>query len=234
LRHHAGIPIRAAATGMTVTLALGLSALACLLLGLWLLALGRRRHRQQRISFVLHAGNGVLLMLLAALLAALALAVQPFRLWLEEETVATLAVHQRGAQQYQVELVDAGGRRRAFALQGDDWQLDVRLLRWRLPALLAGAPNLYQLDRLSGRYRDLQQEREAPRSVHALAEPGLIDLWTLRRQFPRWLGFVDAEFGSGVYLPLVDGARYEISLGNRGGLVARPADAATAEMLQGD
>ena len=35
-------------------------------------------------------------------------------------------------------------------------------------------------------------------------------------------------------LPLFDGARYEVSLGNRGGLVARPADAATEALLRGD
>lgn len=219
---------------MSVTLVLLLVALVPLLLGIALLRLGRRRHRQGRASFVLHAGNGVLLLLMALLLGLLALALQPFGRWLEEETVATLSVRQHGPQQFTVELQDARGRVRQFDLQGDDWQLDVRLLRWKLPALLGGAPNLYRLDRIGGRYRDLQQEREAPRSVYSLADEGFIDLWTLRRQFPQWLGFVDAEFGSGVYLPMFDGARYEISLGNRGGLVARPADAATAELLQGD
>jgi len=43
--------------------------------------------------------------------------------------------------------------------------LDARLIRWELPALLAGAPPLYRLERLSGRYGDIKQEREAQRTV---------------------------------------------------------------------
>lgn len=219
---------------MSAATVLLIAAAASLLLAMPLLRLAGRRFRQRRPCFVLHAGNGVLLVLLALLLGLLAVALQPFRAWLAEDTVARIAVHQVGEQQFDVELADALGRRRNYLINGDAWQLDVRLLRWKLPALLAGAPNLYRLDRLSGRYDDLQQEREAPRSVYRLDEDAFPDLWTLRRQFPQWIGFVDAEFGSGVYMPLFDGARYEVSLGSRGGLVARPADAATAQRLGRD
>jgi hypothetical protein len=36
------------------------------------------------------------------------------------------------------------------------------VLKWKLPALLAGVPPLYRLDRLSGRYDDPAQEASAP------------------------------------------------------------------------
>jgi hypothetical protein len=93
------------------------------------------------------------------------------------------------------------------------------------------APPLYRLERLSGRYGDPKQELEARRSVHPLAQEAFPDLWSLRRQFPQWLRFVDADFGSAAYLPLLDGARYRVSLSPRGGLVAQPADAATQRLL---
>src|SRR5690606_2962664 len=114
---------------------------------------------------------------------------------LQEAEVATLSVQQLEAQRYAVELTRADGQRQRFELQGDQWQLDARVLRWKLPALLAGAPSLDRLERLSSRYVDIAQEREAPRSVHALDAQAFPDLWTLRRQFPQYLDFVDADFG---------------------------------------
>src|SRR5690606_22564180 len=118
------------------------------------------------------------------------------------------------------------------AVAGDQWQLDARVIRWSVPALLAGLPPLYRLERLSGRYVNLDQEREAERTVHALDARAFPDLWTLKRPHPGWLPFVDADYGSAAYLPLLDGARYTITLNARGGLVARPADDETAGLLR--
>ena len=50
-------------------------------------------------------------------------------------------------------------------LTGDDWRVEAVVLKWKLPALLAGVPPLYRLDRLSGRYDDPGQEMSAPRTV---------------------------------------------------------------------
>lgn len=173
-----------------------------------------------------------LLLLSAALLGVLGTALFGYARLLQETEVATISVQKLGPQQFTVELETADGARQRFELGGDQWQLDARVLRWKLPALLAGAPSLYRLERLSSRHVDIAQEREALRSVHDLGEHAFPDLWTLRRQFPQYLDFVDADFGSGAYLPLVDGARYSVSLGPRGGLVARPADAETEALLR--
>ncbi|SDD43372.1 hypothetical protein [Aquimonas voraii] len=181
---------------------------------------------------LLRLGLALALAFFALILALLGLAIFGYARLLQETDVATLAVRQVEPQRFAVDLGLPDGTQHRFELTGDQWQLDARVLRWRLPALLAGAPSLYRLERLSSRYSEAEQEREAPRSVHALGAQAFPDLWTLRRQFPQYLGFVDADFGSGVYLPLIDGARYRVSLGPRGGLVARPADAQTERLLQ--
>lgn len=183
-------------------------------------------------SRLLRLASACVLLLASALLGVLGASLFGYARLLQEVDVATLAIRQHGPQLFVVELDRADGQAQRFELQGDQWQLDARVLRWKLPALLAGAPTLYRLERLSARYEDLAQEREAPRSVHALGEQAFPDLWTLRRQFPQLLDFVDAEFGSGAYLPLIDGARFSVSLGPRGGLVARPLDAQTEALLK--
>jgi len=210
-----------------------LPALLLTLIGLLALsACGRRLRRRRPMAALPHGLFGVLLLLAAVLLGVIAASVFHYQRLLGEEQVASLTLREVGPQRFAARLDTADGRHRTFELLGDQWQLDARLLRWKLPAQIAGAPNLYRLERLSGRYQDIQQEREAERSVHDLAADAFPDLWTLKRQFPQWLGFVDAEFGSGTYLPMLDGARYDVSLGPRGGLVARPADEKTAEQLR--
>jgi hypothetical protein len=218
---------------MSPFLLLLLPALLLLLFGLLeLAACGRCLRRRRRLRALPHGVVGSALLIAALALGALSATLWHYQRLGEQETVAQLTLRQLAPQRYAVRLDTADGRHRSFELLGDEWQLDARLLRWQLPALLAGAPNLYRLERLSGRYGDIKQEIDAPRSVHALAEEAFPDLWTLRRQFPQWLQFVDADYGSAAYLPMLDGARYEVTLGPRGGLLARPADAETEALLQ--
>lgn len=218
---------------MTPFLFLLIPAVACLLFAL-IVGGGLRRSLHQ------HRWGGAMLRtlmlgsFLALGLALLLLAGALFH-FLElagEEPVATIALRQVEPQRWSARLETADGQHRSFELRGDEWQLDARVIRWKLPALLAGAPTLYRLERLSGRYGDVKQELEAPRSVHALAEDAFPDLWTLRRQFPQYLPFVDADYGSAAYLPMLEGARYEVTLGPRGGLLARPADEQTRRLLE--
>jgi hypothetical protein len=210
-----------------------LPALLLLLLALLEFGVSGRRLRCRRVASALpHGLMACCLLLGALLLAVIAGSIFHYQRLASDEPVARIGLRELGPSHFVAELETADGRQRRFELLGDQWQLDARLLRWRLPALLAGAPNLYRLERLSGRYSDAQQEREAPRSVHELGADAFPDLWTLRQQFPQWLTFVDADYGSGAYMPMLDGAHYELSLGPRGGLVARAADAETAELLQ--
>ena len=208
-------------------------ALACALFALIFLGGMRKCARKRRyggagLRFVLVIGFA-----LAAIgLAALAAALYHYLELAGETQVATIALREVEPQRYSATLKTADGDVRTFEIAGDEWQLDARVIRWELPALLAGAPPLYRLERLSGRYGDLKQEREATRSVHDLAHDAFPDLWTLKKQFPEYLPFVDTEYGSAAYLPMLDGATYAVSLGGRGGLVARPANDSTKRLLE--
>ena len=97
---------------------------------------------------------------------------------------------------------------------------------------MLGASPLYRLDRISGRYADAAEESERERSVASLENNNPFDLLDLKRRFPQWLPWIDADYGSAAYLPLVDGGSYRVSLSPAGGLVARPADAQTAQKLK--
>ena len=193
----------------------------------------RTRWRGRRRFAAGHRLLWALLFFLAALLAALmATALLGYRRLAAETPIARLDAVPLAPQRWSLAVETPDGERRTFEIAGDQWQLDARVIKWTPGAVVAGAPTLYQLDRLSGRYADVAQEREGVRSAYALSSPQPFDLWHLKRQFPRWLPWVDADFGSSAYLPLVAGGHYDVTLAAAGGLVARPADEQTKARIE--
>ena len=193
----------------------------------------RRRWRERRRFAACHSSLWSVVFLLLAVFGALAgSALLGYRRLTAETTIATLDARQLADQRFAVRLEYPDGTRRHVELAGDQWQLDARVIKWGPRAVVFGAPPLYRVDRLGGRYAVAAQERESPRSVVELADANPLDLLDIKRRFPHWMGWVDADYGSAAYLPLVDGGRYVVTLAASGGLVARPADAATAQKLQ--
>ncbi|HEU4655831.1 MAG TPA: hypothetical protein VFS47_17715, partial [Steroidobacteraceae bacterium] len=138
-----------------------------------------------------------------------------------------------GPQRFAATLTQVpSGEMQTFVLAGDEWQLDARVLKWRGWANLLGLDAQYRLERVSGRYRDIDQERRDERTVYGLSENPGIDLWTLSTQYPRWLPFVDAVYGSATYLPMADGARYQVAI-TQSGLIARPLNQAATNAAGG-
>ncbi len=149
-----------------------------------------------------------------------------------ERPVATLEFEQRAPQRYVATLTRLPGlETETFELAGDEWQVDARVLKWTGFANVLGLDSRYRLERLAGRYRDIEQERTAPRSVYSLGKEPPIDLWELAKAHPSWFWFLDGLYGSATYLPMANGAQYEVTL-TQSGLIARPrnpvAQAATS------
>lgn len=167
---------------------------------------------------------GLVLMAAAVVLAFSAWDLQHYRSLSEEQAVAALAFSQLAPRHFQVELKRPGAPAESFELRGDLWQLDVRLLKWHDRLLRWGWAPVYRLDRISGRYLSLEQERTAPRTVVGLQgqEPG-IDVWHWLQSLAPYIPLVDARYGSAAYLPMRDGARFTVTVGATG-LVARPAN----------
>ena len=217
----------------TFLLALYAFALLCALIAIGHGAGARRHWRARRRFAACHRGVWSLVFVLLALLGALGGTVLiGYRRLASEALVASLDTRMLGPDRYAVDIELPDGSRRAAEIGGDEWQLDARVIKWDVRAVVLGAPPLYRLDRLSGRYRDASKDAAAPKSIAVLSAPAPLDLLDLKQRFPRWLPWVDADYGSGAYLPLVDGGRFKVTLAAAGGLVARPADEATAQKVK--
>jgi hypothetical protein len=191
--------------------------------GILLLALAcQRLFRARFLAAGTSAITGLLLLAVAAVAFVVSLNMHTYARLTHEEPVAEIVFEARGPQHYRATLTQVpSGEMQMFVLAGDEWQLDARVLKWKGWANLLGLDAQYRLERVGGRYRDLQQERRNERTVYGLSENPGIDLWKLSTAYPRWLPFVDAVYGSATYLPMADGARYEVKI-TQTGLVARP------------
>lgn len=216
---------------------MALAALVVLLPGLALLfgrggprdAAGQRVFRLRPVRRLC----GALLIALAGVSAMLALTLVQFLRLTTDAPVARVQIHEQAPGRFLLTAqAPPGAAPRMYPLAGDQWQIDAKVVRWRLPALLAGVPPLYAFERVSGRYNDVARERSEPRSVHALSDWPVPDLAVLKRVFPNWLPFVDVQYGSAAYMPMLDGARYTVFMDARGAVVIRPDGQTTEEALR--
>ncbi|HEY6643614.1 hypothetical protein [Povalibacter sp.] len=190
--------------------------------GLLLLLACQRLYRARFLAAGGSALMGFLLLACAALFFVVSLNLHTYARLTYEQPIAEIVFEGRGPQRYRATLTRMpGGEMQIFMLAGDEWQLDARVLKWKGWANLLGLDAQYRLERVGGRYRDIEQERHAQRTVYALSENPGIDLWEMSTNYPRWLPFVDAIYGSATYMPMAEGARYQVSL-TQSGLIARP------------
>jgi hypothetical protein len=152
---------------------------------------------------------------------------------LVEQPVATLQFVKLAPQSYRVLLVQVDGEEHHLQLLGDQWQLDARTLRWHPSLASVGFKPQYRLERISGRYVDVFEQRHSEQSIYSLQTgPHGFDTWHVFRQIP-WLSqWVNAQQGAATYQPMADGAVYKVTLAY-GGLFARPANSEAKQAVSG-
>ena len=147
-----------------------------------------------------------------------------------EQVIGQIEFAEQFPGTFTARLMIEGELDRLYDMRGDEWQMDARVVTWKPPATILGLDPIYQLERLSGRYSSVDRELSEPRSVHALGGENPLDVWNVARRFPLLLPGVDAYYGTATYVPMADGARFEVSL-SRDALIARPVNDAARKAV---
>jgi len=214
---------------MTITAPIILFALVGILC---LFAAVRRIRRRRVFGGVLIGATALVLILLSAVAALIAANLLTYQRLSFEQPAGELQLTRTGDREFNAVLTYPSGEHANFALRGDEWQIDARVLKWHAFANLVGFDSAYRLDRIGGRYTRLEDERSQPRSVYSLNQPQRIDLWGLVHRYHSWVPWMDALYGSATFLPMADGALYEIKV-SQSGLVARPLNQAARDAVAG-
>ncbi|MBQ0742675.1 MAG: hypothetical protein KBT85_05190 [Pseudomonas sp.] len=176
-------------------------------------------------------GNLLLLSLLVGLILALAAwDLHQFKPVQMGSNVGTLTFIEVAPQQFNVQLSSHDDLR--LKLEGDLWEMDVQVLRWRGLGYAIGLQDGYRLHRLAGRYLALEQQRDAlpPQQDILHGTPSWRDLWY-------WLdrlgtqSLLEADAFTLRFIPMVDGATFNLEIGATG-LTPVPMNEAATEALE--
>jgi hypothetical protein len=170
----------------------------------------------------LAAAGGLLALALgavAALCGALAVSIHGYHALTREEIAAVVEIQPVVRQRFVAHVTLADGTMRSFQLAGDELYVDARVLKWHPWANLLGLHTHYALDRIGGRYLDIEDERHAPRTIHSLVDGAKLDAFTLRREHEFLAPLVDASYGSATFTSADRPVTLEVRVSTTGLLV---------------
>lgn len=193
----------------------GLLAAACL--GLGVASFRGRRFVAGSISTLV----GLLWVAGGALLVALGAGLAGYRALTREDVALTILVTPLATGGFLADARFPEGRAAQWQLAGDQLYVDARILKWKGVANLLGLHTVYELDRIGGRYIDIERERTAPRTIFELGSAKRFDLfaWIKRKS---WMApLVDAEYGSGTFIDVQQSAIFEVRVSTTGLLIRK-------------
>ena len=190
--------------------------------------------RKRVVSSLIWSGQGLIVFSAFVIVLLVYSNLHTYQRLTYEVSIADIYVRKLAHQKYQLSLSYSSEDKdqRYYILEGDQWQLDARILKWKGWVNLLGLDSFYQLDRLSGRFDDAELAGQHLPTIYDLS-PQLrgIDLWKMKKILQSKISFVDTLFGQGVFMPMLDGAHFQVSIGQSGLLVRPVNDVAKAAIL---
>lgn len=202
------------------------AAVALLVLGAILTIAGFVALMRARVgSFTLRTVLGLTLLSLGGLAGMIAFGIQGYQTLTREEVAAQISVSPLAPQRFAATFRFPDGRVANFIIAGDEIYVDAHILKWQPLANLLGLHTAYELDRVAGRYRDIEQERTAERTIHSLSQDKLVNLFGLRQRHTFLAILLDAKYGSATFVPVIQPAELELRISTTG-LLMREVSAA--------
>src|SRR5690349_11007775 len=135
------------------------------------------------LRFMTRTLLGLLLVALGVLEGTITVGIQGYRALSREDLAARISVRPYAPQRFTAKLSFPDGREASYSISGDEIYVDARILKWHALANLLGLTTAYELDRIGGRYRDMEQERSAPRTRYPLGRGEAVDRFGLRKGY---------------------------------------------------
>ena len=180
-----------------------------------------RRWRPLRMSLRLLLA--LMFFAVATACGAIALGVQGYRALTHEDIAVVVRTEPLGPHRFQAHFRFPDGREVSHTLSGDQLYVDAHILKWHPLANVLGLHTVYELDRVAGRYHDLTEEQQQPRTVFSLAPTREVDLFGLRQRYTLLSPLLDAEYGSATFAAADSSTQYEVRVSTTGLLIRKLA-----------
>ena len=172
--------------------------------------------RLRPFRFVSRTIFGLLLLAVGAVAATIAIGTYGYTALTREDVAATLLLQPTGPQKFSATVRYPDLREVKLELAGDEVYVDAQILKWKPIANMLGLHTVYELDRIAGRYRSIEVERSAPRTIFPLSRDKPLDLFDLRQRYTFLAPLLDAEYGSATYVAVSRPAELELRVSTTG------------------
>lgn len=140
----------------------------------------------------------------------------------KEELVAKIKVTPTGEQSFHARMEFTDGNSQVFSLKGDELMIDAYVLKWKPWANVLGLHTAYRLDRIRGRYINLQDEKNQPATVFAINAKSSAGVAEWRQEYSVLSVLLDVEHGSASFVNANELTEYQLAV-TTNGLLIRPA-----------
>lgn len=206
----------------------GVAASVLALIGVGLAAGGWVSLRRRRWFLGTTSGlAGFLLVLLGVIGWGVVLGTQGYRALTREELAATVSVTPRGEQSFRAVVDRPDAASDTFRIAGDQLYVDAQVLKWHPWVNLLGVHTGYRLTRVGGRYRSIEDARNAERTVYSLSDGPVLDFFRAVERAPFLSRLVDATYGSAAFVPADRTSTFEVRVTTSGLLIRSRADSSS-------
>jgi len=109
-------------------------------------------------------------------------------------------------------------RKKTFLFNADEWVIEGRIIQWRSFMGMFGVRSYYQVERLCGRYLDIEKEKKYPRIVYELYDkPDAFWYFVYRNQ--RLIPFIEAAYGNSAFIRFEAGKVFYVYVTNSGFMI---------------
>lgn len=175
--------------------------------------------KKKFMSSIIRLLVALLTLSLAALFGTINIATQGYRALTHEETAAIVKVEPLDSKFFMAYFKFPDGHEASYKLAGDELYVDAHILKWKPIVNILGLHTAYELDRVTGRYKDLKEELSSPRTVFLLSPNKPLNMFTLRRRYSILSSLLDAEYGSAAFINSYKRAKFEIRVSTTGLLI---------------
>jgi hypothetical protein len=208
-----------------ILIAIGVCGILCLLFLFAFIAAVKKR---KVLGAVRNFTFTFLMLVLALLFATITVSLKGYQALTHEELAATVEIQPLGEQKFIAHFTFPDTTQAKFELAGDELYVDAHILKWKSVANLFGLHTFYELDRVAGRYSEIEEETSKNRTVFSLAKDKMVNIFDLRIQHEILSFLVDAEYGSASFVNVSKSAKFNIMVSTTG-LLIRQNDNKTVE-----
>jgi hypothetical protein len=156
---------------------------------------------------------------LAALFGTITIATQGYRALTHEEIAAVVTTEPLGAKWFMAYFKFPDGKEASYRVVGDALYIDAHILKWKPIANILGLHTAYELDRVAGRYTNIDDELSSIRTVFLISQDKAVNMFNLRQRYLVLSPLLDAEYGSAAFINLEKPAKFEIRVSTTGLLI---------------